>query len=242
MALDVKLISQENLTDDQYVREDCSSIKKIFVLHHTAGGASAINAINGWQKTSERVATAFVIAGKPSKNDTHKDGQIYQAFGSKYWAYHIYFAQKVNQIPDKYKKSSLDQKIAKESIGVEICNWGFLTKGDDGVFRTYVNTIVPAEEVVEFANPYRGHKYYHAYTDAQISSLKDLIVHICDKYNISKKFNSDMFEISINALDGVGGIWSHTSYRSDKTDLNPQPKLIQMLKDVEQGNFKIIIV
>jgi N-acetyl-anhydromuramyl-L-alanine amidase AmpD len=236
MSLDVTQINQSNLTDDQYVKEDCSAIKKQFVLHHTAGGSSPKNAIYGWQQTKERVATAFVIAGKPSKNDTHKDGQIFQAFGSKYYAYHIYFSQSINQVPAKYHSFALDQDIAKKSIAVEICNWGFLTKDADGTFKTYVNTVVPAEDVIDFGDkPYRGHRYYHAYTDAQIASLKELIIYICDKYKISKKFNTDMFEICTRALDGENGIWTHSSYRSDKTDLSPQPKIIQMLKDIELG-------
>ena len=130
MALDVKKINQNELTPDQYVKEDCSAIKCQIVGHWTAGGSSPKNAIHGWQKTSERVATAFFIAGKPTKNDTHKDGDIFQAFGSKYYAYHLYFSQDINKIPAQYKKSSLDKEIARKSIGIEVCLWGFLKKSE----------------------------------------------------------------------------------------------------------------
>lgn len=235
MALDVKKINQNNLTEDQYVKEDCSAIKSQIYLHWTAGGSSPKNAIYGWQKTSERVATAFVIAGKPTKNDTHKDGDIFQAFGSKYWAYHLYFSQDINKIPAQYKKSSLDKKIAQQSIGIEVCLWGFLTKSADGTFKTYVNTTVPAEDVIELETPYRGHKYFHNITDAQVASLKELVIYLCNTYKISKKFNPDIFDITTRALDGQNGIFTHTSVRSDKTDFPAFPKIVKMLQEIEQG-------
>ena len=38
-------------------------------------------------------------------------------------------------------------------------------------------------------------------------------------------------------LNATNGIWSHTSCRNDKYDLNPQPKLIAMLKTLEQTSL-----
>jgi N-acetyl-anhydromuramyl-L-alanine amidase AmpD len=235
MSLDITKINQQELTVDQYIREDCSALKNQIYLHHSAGGSSAKNVIHGWQSNPEDVATAFIICGKPSSKDTHKDGDIYQAFGSKYWAYHLAFSKNTNKIPSKYHNFTYEQKIARGSIGIEITSWGQLTKGTDGVFRSYVNTIVPSDEVITFENKYRGFSYYHAYTDAQISSLKDLLIYLCDKYKISKKFNADMFDINLRALDGENGIFSHTSVRVDKNDICPQPKLIKMLQEIEQG-------
>jgi len=235
MPLDVTRINQNELTADQYFKEDCSSLKSILVIHHTAGGSSPKNVIYGWQSNPEKVATAFIIAGKPSLKDTHRDGEIFQSFGSKYWAYHIAFSKSTNNVPAKYHNFTHEQKIARASIGIEIANWGQLTKGEDGVFRTYVNTIVPAEEVVTFENKFRNFVHYHAYTDAQIASLKELIIYLCDKYKISKKYNSDMWDISTRALDGENGIWSHVSFRSDKNDACSQPKLVKMLQEIEQG-------
>lgn len=235
MALDIKQINQNELTPDQYVKEDCSAIKQILVLHHSAGGSSPKNVIYGWQKNPEKVATAFVIAGKPTSKDTHKDGEIFQAFGSKYWAYHLAFSKKTNKVPVKYHNFTYEQKIAKASIGIEITSWGQLTKQPDGTFKNYVGTIVPNNEVVELDKPYRGHVYYHAYTNAQLKSLKELVIYLCDKYKISKKFNSDIFDINLRALDGENGIYSHTSFRSDKNDIFPQKELIEMLKEIELG-------
>ncbi len=231
--LDVKQINQDELTADQYKREDVSAQKQILVWHHTAGGSSAKNAIYGWQQTPEDVATAFIIAGKPSANDDHTDGQIFQAFGSKYWAWHIAFSKSTNKVPAKYHSAVLEEKIAKASIGIEICNWGQLEKKADGKFYTYVGTVIPENEVITFPTPFRGFVYYHAYTDAQLASARDLGIYLCEKYNINKKFNADMFDINLHALDGTNGMWTHVSFRSDKNDAAPQPKFIEMLKQIE---------
>lgn len=232
MALDIKQINQNELTPDQYFKEDCSALKKQIVIHFTAGAESAVNTIHGWQFKPERVGTAFVIS---RGTKTEKDGEIFQAFGSKYWAFHIAFSKNTNKVPVKYHNFDLEKKLAKASIGIEICNWGGIIKDKDGNFRNYVNGIVPANEVIELDSAWRGFKYFHAYTDAQLASLKDLIIYLCEKYNIPKKFNSDMFDINLRALDGEAGIFTHVSYRSDKSDSCKQPKLIKMLQEIEQG-------
>jgi N-acetyl-anhydromuramyl-L-alanine amidase AmpD len=232
MALDVTKINQDELTPDQYFKEDCSSLKKIVVLHFTAGAPSAVNTVHGWQFNPERVGTAFVIS---RGTKTEKDGAIYQAFGSKYYAWHIAFSAASNKVPAKYHSKVLETQIAKSSIGIEVANWGCLVKDKDGNFRNYVNGIVPANEVVELTTPYRGYKYFQDLTDAQVISLKELVIYLCDKYKISKKFNADMFDINTRALDGENGIFCHTSYRSDKTDYPAIPKLVKMLQEIEQG-------
>jgi N-acetyl-anhydromuramyl-L-alanine amidase AmpD len=232
MPLDVTKINQEELTPNQYFKEDCSAVKKQILLHFTAGAPSAANTIHGWQFNPERVGTAFVIS-RGSK--TEKDGEIFQAFGSKYWAYHIAFSKNTNKVPSKYHNFTLETQRAKESVAVEICNWGCLIKDKDGNFKNYVNGIVPANEVVTLDKPHRGYLYYQDLTDSQIASLKELVIYLCDKYKISKKYNADMWDICTRALDGENGIFSHVSYRSDKFDLAPLPKVIKMLQEIEQG-------
>jgi hypothetical protein len=37
------------------------------------------------------------------------------------------------------------------------------------------------------------------------------------------------FELNPEALAGYGGLWTHTNYRSDKTDCSPQPELIDLI-------------
>lgn len=193
------------LDDNQYCKEETT--KNQIVVHHTAGGSSAINVIHGWNFNIERIGTAFVIDGS---------GKVYCAFDPKYWAYHIGL------------KTSMNESLNKHSIGIELCNWGQLIKKPDGKFYNYVNKVVPESEVVTLPK-FRGFEYYHKYNDLQLSALKDLINDLCSRYSIPKTFNVNIFEVNQNALKGVPGIYTHVSYRTDKNDCSPQPELIRTL-------------
>jgi N-acetyl-anhydromuramyl-L-alanine amidase AmpD len=226
MAFDVKKLIQVNLTEEQYFKVETP--KKMIFLHHTAGNASAINTARFWQQDSAKIATSFIIAGavKPSPNG-EKDGDIIQCFGSKYYAYHLGLKQELFQamgVPY--------QSIDKISIGIEICNWGQLTKNEAGSFKNYVGGLVPANEVTELETPFKGFKYFHSYTDAQIQATKDLVTYLCDKFQISKVYNPDIFDLTKRAFMGENGIYSHNAVRRDKVDVYPCPRMIAMLKSL----------
>jgi len=224
--LDINAIKQLRLAENQYMPEEFK--KTQIVIHHTAGGPSPINAITGWNANEERVGTAFVIAGKPSSaTSNYKDGEIYQCFSSKHWAHHLGL-KAVHLTSGGKSNTALNQG----SIGIEVSNWGYLTKAADGTFRTYVNTVVPADQVYTYTTPFKGHIYYQKYTAAQIESLRQLLVYLCDKYGIPKTYNADMWDISKPALKGNPGIYTHVSYRPDKTDMHPQAELVNMLKSL----------
>lgn len=211
-------------SDTQYFKEE--NPKTQIYLHHTAGNGSAINTAKYWNTNADRIATAFVITGIVKPNDAERDGSIIQCFGSKYYAYHLGLKQSTfteNKVPFK----SLD----KISIGIEICNWGQL-KLVNGKYMNYVDREVPKNEVIELATPYKGYKYWQTYTDAQIQSTKNLLLYLCEKFNISKAYNEDIWDISKRALKGESGIYTHNSVRKDKVDVYPHPKLIEMLKSL----------
>lgn len=201
-------IIKNHLTEDQYFRDEHK--KRQIYIHHTAGGPSAVNTIHGWQFNKERIGTAYVIDGS---------GAIYEAFEPKYWAYHLGL------------KTSNNYALNMSSIGIEVCNWGQLIFRD-GKFWNYINKEVPKEQVEELSSAYRGFQYYHKYNDAQLKSLKELLVSLCNNFNISKGYHSSMFDINQDALNGEAGIWTHTSVRTDKVDCSPQKNLIQMLSSI----------
>lgn len=212
--------------------------KTIFYLHHTAGGHRADYVISGWdtddevdktgKKTARSVATAFVIGGLGTRqaDSTEFDGKVYRCFDDKLWAHHLGTTQANNRT------------LNKVSVAVEICNYGPLKKGTDGKFYTYVNSIVPANMVCELAQPFRGYKYYHKYTDKQIASTKELILAMKAKYpKIELKtplLTVDGYEMNEAAKKGVSGIFSHSNVRTDKFDMYPDSRLINMLKSICQ--------
>jgi hypothetical protein len=222
MALDLKKIRQIPLSENQYVREETP--KKQITLHHTAGNASGVGTISMWDTDDRgRIATCVTISG-PGAKGTY-DGEICQAFSSKYWAYHLGIKPEVFKA---YKVSY--QRLDKIAIGVEICNWGPISFRD-GKYYTYVNREIPESQVTKLDKPYKGHLFYHKYSDAQIQAVKDLLVYWKGIYNIDLTYNYDqMFTVNTKALKGENGLYSHNSYRKDKTDIYPCPRMIAMLK------------
>jgi hypothetical protein len=222
MALDLSKIKQVPLKESQYIKEETP--KKQIVLHHTAGNSSGVGTISMWDNDDRgRIATCITISGPGAKGTP--DGEICQAFSSKYWAYHLGIKPEVFKA---YKVSY--QSLDRIAIGIEICNWGPLTV-TNGKYYNYVNREIPADQVTTLDTPYKGFKHYHKYSDAQIQSVKDLLVYWKGIYKIDLAYNYDqMFTVNTKALKGENGLYSHNSYRKDKTDIYPCPRMIAMLK------------
>jgi N-acetyl-anhydromuramyl-L-alanine amidase AmpD len=198
------------IDEDQYFKQ--AQKKNQIVIHHTAGGSSAINAIHGWNFTPERVGTAFVIDGA---------GEVYKAFEPEFWAHHLGM------------KTGRNIQLNKASIGIEICNWGQLIL-KDGKYYSYVNKEVPADQVVKIGK-FKGYEYFHKYNEAQLAALKTLVIDLSAKFGIPRDFNMDIFDLNQRAVTGVAGIYTHVSYRTDKADVNPQPNLIKTLKEIQDA-------
>ncbi len=226
--LDLKKIKQIPLSESQYLKEEVQKLQ--IVLHHTAGNSSGPATIKMWNSDDRgRIATCVTISGRGLSKDTF-DGEICQAFSSKHWAYHLGIK------PDVFKANGLPyKKIDPISIGIEICNWGPLTLKSDGKYYNYVDRVVSEDQVCILDTPYKGHKYYHAYTDAQIESVRQLLEYWGEIYKIPLTYiESNLWGISKDALSGKPGIYTHNSYRNDKTDISPQPKIIEMLKNLSK--------
>lgn len=113
---------------------------------------------------------------------------------------------------------------------------------------------------------FRGFYGFERYTDNQINAVRDLILSLTyNNVNgdskikgfpkISLEYNEDIWDINYDtngnpigspdgakgvskrALNGTRGIWTHTSYRRDKSDCHPQPELIQMLRNLNSGTY-----
>tara|TARA_R110000868_G_scaffold116273_1_gene309769 strand:+ start:3553 stop:4236 length:684 start_codon:yes stop_codon:yes gene_type:complete len=221
--LDLTKIRHVALKEGQYIREETKKVQ--IVLHHTAGNSSAPATIQNWNNDDRgKIATCIVVSGKGTSTGTY-DGEICQCYSSKYWAYHLGLKS------DIFRSKGVPYKsIDPIAIGIEICNWGPLDKVGDKYYN-YVDREVALDQVCVLDKPYKGHLYYHAYTDAQIESVRQLLVYWGNFHNIPLKYNEvDMWDTSKNALSAVPGVYTHNSYRKDKSDISPQPKMIAMLK------------
>ncbi len=201
--------------------------KTKIVLHHTAGSHNPYYVIDGWRANKNKVGTAYVIGGmgndksKPFPNEY--DGTILEYFNPDHWAHHL----GINET---------NYAITKSSVGIELCNYGYLIKNESNQFITYNGVVIPYSEVAECK--FRGFDFYERYTDAQIQSLKELLLELATRYAIDlhdgiytllKKGNK-AFEYQSSAVQGKGGLWTHTNYRkAGKWDCSPQAGLVEMI-------------
>ena len=62
--------------------------------------------------------------------------------------------------------------------------------------------------------------------------MRELVRELCARHDIPTAYNPDMWELSKRALTGTPGIFAHCSYRTDKSDIHPQPEMLTMLKSL----------
>lgn len=214
------LITKNFLDKDEYYTGP--SKKDFLFLHHTAGGHNPYSTIKNWNNdTRGTIATEFVIGGPSVKGDDYQyDGLIVQAFPEGGYAWHL--------------GQNGSQYMHKHSVGIEVCNFAYVVNG-----LTYAKTKVHESQLVTLAQPFRGHKTWHRYSDKQISELKKLILHIAERDDIDvrkglveeiKKKGAAGFEFNESAYYGkVKGMWTHSNTRKDKSDMFPQQELLDML-------------
>jgi N-acetylmuramoyl-L-alanine amidase len=173
-----QLITNQLLSPSEY--NAVAFPKDKIVIHHTAGSHNPLNTIYGWNTDRNKyglrrlVGTAFVIGGKSTRTgDTTFDGKIYRCFDEKFWAVHLGGEELYH--------------LDKSSIAIEICNYGPLSRSRNGKFINYVNSEVPADQVVKLDQPFRGFLYYHRYTDAQMAALKQLLQMLATEFRIDLK-------------------------------------------------------
>lgn len=209
--LDTSKIVQVRLKETQYYQEEFP--KKQIVLHHTVSNGNAKSVLAWWASTPSKIGVAFII---------DREGVIHQCFSSKHWAHHL------------GTKAKNNKQLNQQSIGIELCSWGSLKKSPlqpnvKATFTSSTGTIVTNDEIVELEKPFRSSIYYQKYSDKQLKSLQILVNYLCETFNIPKTYNSDMWEYSRMAMKGNPGIYTHVSYRKDKSDCFPQKELIEML-------------
>ena len=107
-----------------------------------------------------------------------------------------------------------------------------MLKQVNGKFYNYVNGVIPSSMVTKLDEPFKGNLFWQKYTDEQIESTRKLVIYLCETYNIPLDYNESIWDIDLNALKNVPGIYTHNSVRRDKSDVYPCPRLIEMLKNL----------
>lgn len=214
--------SKATLPSTQYTRT--KTPKTQIVLHHTAGSGNPFNTVNWWKNdTARNVATAYLIAGYEDKTKSYKNGSVYEVFPDDFWASHL------------GTKAANNSTLDKGSIGIEICNYGHLHFFQGKYFALFGSAKpveIPAAQVTTLETPFRGFVHFQSYTNEQMESLYNLLLHLCIKHKIDRTYKEkDMWAFSDRAMAGINGIYTHCSYRKvGKWDAYPHPQLIEMLQ------------
>lgn len=205
--LELNEINFVKFPEDQYYKQITD--KKQIVLHHTVS-SKVQPTIDSWINDPKHISTHFIV---------DRNGKVYQLYNTKYWSYHLGVDNK---------------KLEQESIGIELINWGWLQKKEDYYVNCY-GSLIPNDEVVKYEYGFKGYNYFHKYTYEQIESTGRLLLLLCNKWGISKEFDENIFKINSDAFKSVKKIFTHNSYRSDKTDIHPQIEMIEMLKNLNNS-------
>jgi hypothetical protein len=184
--------------------------KKQIILHHSAGWDNARGMFDWWKNDGVvHVATAIGIVD---------DGTVFRGYDEAFWAH---------QIGMKHVNNTM---LNQQSVAVEICNWGNLTE-KNGKLYSWTNVEIPRTKAIELN--YKGSKFYEIYTDAEIEALKRWCLLMSLRFDIDLTYrHNDLWEVSDRAIAGTNGLYTHNSYLSWKTDISPQPKMIEMLKSL----------
>jgi N-acetyl-anhydromuramyl-L-alanine amidase AmpD len=191
--------------------------KERVVLHFTTGYIRG----DVWMLTkpkpdpATRVSVAFILA---------RDGNIYNLFNSRSWAYHLGPTAVGGNTP-----------MSRSSIGVEISNIGPLVpQGQSLTTTTSQDVYCHLNESIYYRRAsYRGFNYYASFTEAQYNSLITLLRYLTARFNIPRRFLplASRYETR-NDIANFRGIVSHVNFRADKFDIGPALEWDRVIRGV----------
>lgn len=199
--------------------------KRGIAYHHTAGSGDPYAVKSSWDGDDRgRVATEYGVGGWGKH-----DGKPLQYIPFDGYAHHIMTTR-------MGFSESHNLTINQSYIGIEICNWGYLTE-KNGKFYTYTGLEIPIEQVCVLEKPFRKFKYWHKYTDKQLATVENLTIQLAKHYKLKlekpfERIDESWFELSWDALNMNRTLTTHTNFEAGKWDCFPQPEFLQMLERV----------
>ncbi len=128
----------------------------LLVMHFTASGGAGPENVRKYLMSRTARASAHVIVGRNAKIE-----QIV-AFNVRAW----------------HAGKSIWRGVPNGndySIGIEIDNWGALTRTEDGTFRSWTNAIVPPERVTQLRHRNDGVlRYWEIFPEQQLDAVADV--------------------------------------------------------------------
>ena len=172
--------------------------KKSICLHFTAGYIKSD--LGALTKEDNHVSVSYVV---------DRSGRIYELFDDSYWSYHL-------------GASALggNTVMSKQSIGIEISNYGFLKPTGGNLIDAYGNIYCGLDESCYYEKmTYRNKDYFATMTDEQVSATATLLKYLSKKHEIPLRFKCDdgLFA-SDKEASNYNGVFLHSNVRKDKFD------------------------
>lgn len=182
---------------DSYYRKD--EIKKLSIcLHFTVGYIKSDT--TALTTKDNYVSVSYVV---------DRCGRIYELFPDTMWSYHLGSGTVGG-----------NGAMSKQTIGIEISNYGPLKSSGDSLIDAYKNEYCKKSETeYYYAQNFRGYEYFASMTDEQINAVAALVKYLGRKHNIPMNFKPDDALFASDAeAKAFKGIFYHTNVRKDKFD------------------------
>ena len=220
------------LLQGEYIAE--RSQKLGICYHHTVSDGNPEAVVRSWNGDSRGgVATHFIIGREMLSGDTSHDGEIIQCLPLEFWAHHI--------LTTRMGFSSYhNNTVNKSYVGIELCSWGCLQKEGDKFYTLDGRIPIPSDQVCTLDTPFRTYKYWHKYTEKQMSALEKLTTELSKKLglNLSQGWAESepagplWWELSWEAMALRRVLTTHTNFEYGKFDTFPQPEFIDLIKKI----------
>ena len=200
---DVKIYSIRPDFNSYYY--NAKTAKKSICLHFTVGYIKSDT--TSLSTKDNHVSVSYVV---------DRSGRIYEMFPDTEWSYHLGSGAVGG-----------NGAMSKQSIGIEVSNYGPLKLSGDNLVDAYKNEYCKVSETEFYSkHTYRGYEYYASMTDVQIDAVAALIKYLGRKHNIPMNFKPDdsPFASDADAL-AFKGVFYHTNVRKDKFDWPFTPSL-----------------
>ena len=203
----VKIYSIRPEFDSYYYK--VKTTKKSICLHFTVGYIKSDT--TALSTKDNCVSVSYVV---------DRSGRIYEMFPDTEWSYHLGSgAVGGNGV------------MSKQSIGIEISNYGPLKLSGENLIDAYKNEYCKVSETGFYDKlNYRGYDYFASMTDVQISATAALIKYLGRKHDIPMNFmpNDAPFASNAEAV-AFKGVFYHTNVRKDKFDWPFGPSLKSLI-------------
>jgi hypothetical protein len=201
--------------------------KRQIVWHHTAGRDDVMGVFNHWNKPGKHISTPVVIT---------RDGELNKLYSEEFWGHALGISSRVFREHGIRRRSvrfagknynwGNNILLNQSAVQAEITNFGHLKNGKSWFGEE-------PRDKIELG--FRGYGEYHEYSEEQLKTLMKWTLLMSLYFDIPVEYDHDCFwNVNKDALEGKPGLYTHCSFRPDKTDVSPQPNLIQMATKLEE--------